>query len=188
MKFLIISGNPKQDGLCKALEDAIARGARDGGAEVKTVTLERLSRCQVCGDGWGSCAREHTCVLGGDGFDALQETVRASDAFCFITPVYWGEVSEHMKGFLDRLRRCENIHNGNGALSGKSVLLACSPGGTGNGLLSALEQLDRFCRHTGAVIFDYLAQNRWSAPYKQAAAYEAAKALASGVEPWRPEA
>jgi hypothetical protein len=33
-------------------------------------------------------------------------------------------------------------------------------------MLSCLEQMDRFCRHTGAVIFDYIGINRWNSDYK----------------------
>jgi len=76
------------------------------------------------------------------------------------------------------LRRCE--FGQSGALFGKQVLLVAVPGGSGNGLLSCLEQLDRFCRHTGAVIFDYIGVNRWNSDYKKTAAYSAAKAMAEG--------
>jgi hypothetical protein len=47
-------------------------------------------------------------------------------------------------------------------------------------MLSCLEQMDRFCRHTGAVIFDYIGVNRWNNDYKKSAAYAAARAMAEG--------
>lgn len=178
MKFLIISGNPKKDGLCRSVMQEIERGAGEAGAAVETLSLEKLGRCRVCGDGWGACREEHRCVFGSDGFDAAQAKVRAADALCLVTPVYWGEMAEGLKDFLDRLRRCE--FGGAGALSGKPVLLVASPGGTGNGLLSCLEQMDRFCRHTGAVIFDYIGVNRWNNDYKRACARAAARAIAEG--------
>jgi hypothetical protein len=40
--------------------------------------------------------------------------------------------------------------------------------------------MDRFCRHTGAVIFDYISVNRWNNDYKKNAAYAAARAMAEG--------
>jgi hypothetical protein len=40
--------------------------------------------------------------------------------------------------------------------------------------------MDRFCRHTGAVIFDYIGINRWNNDYKKATIYAAAKAMAEG--------
>ena len=178
MKFLILSGNQKKDGLCRSVEDEITRGAKDGGAEVITVAVDKLERCHVCGDGWGICREQHRCAFGSDGFDDAQEALRGADAVCIITPTYWGETAEGLKCFIDRFRRCE--FGANGALSGKQVLLVASPGGSGNGLLSCLEQLDRFCRHTGAAIFDYIGINRWNSDYKKECAYKAARAIAKG--------
>ncbi|MDR1685672.1 MAG: flavodoxin family protein, partial [Desulfovibrio sp.] len=109
MKFLIVSGNPKKDGLCRRITDAISEGAREGGAEVHEVNANCISLCHVCGDGWGTCLREHKCVFGNDGFDALQDAVRNADAVAMITPVYWGEMAEGIKAFCDRFRRCENF-------------------------------------------------------------------------------
>jgi multimeric flavodoxin WrbA len=184
MKYLVISGNPKKDGLCHAVTEEILRGAKDGGAETEVLTVDKLERCHVCGTGWGSCREQHRCAFGGDGFNAAQEAVKKADAFCFITPVYWGEMAEGLKSFFDRLRRCEAAAFAKGgaqpAFSGKPVLLAASPGGSGNGALTCLEQMDRFCRHTGAVIYDYISINRWNNDYKKASAYAAARSMAEG--------
>ena len=187
MKYLIISGNPKKDGLCYAITEAVRNGAEAGSAQVEILTVEKLERCHVCGEGWGSCRKNHTCSFGNDGFTEMQKAVQAADFLCFITPVYWGEMAESLKCFIDRLRRCEHdmpwaarSQDQKKALSGKQVLLIASPGGSGNGLLSCFEQLDRFCRHTGAVIFDYIGINRWNSDYKKEAAFSAAKAMAEG--------
>ncbi len=66
------------------------------------------------------------------------------------------------------------------ALYGKPALLAASAGGSGRGTLTCLEQMERFCTHTGANVFDLLSVNRWNSDYKKEAAYSAAKALAGG--------
>lgn len=178
MKFLVITGNPKKDGLCCSVTDEIISGASDGGAEIQVLCPNGLEKCRCCGEGWGICLEEHKCAFGKDGFNEAQETVKNADMICIITPVYWSEMAEGLKCFLDKLRRCE--FGQNGALSGKPVLLVASPGGTGNGMLICLEQMDRFCRHTGAVIFDYIGVNRWNCDYKRNAAYSAAKAMAEG--------
>ena len=179
MKFLILSGNPKQDGLCKSIENEITRGAQEGGAEVTSLTFEKFGRCRVCGNGWGTCRSEqHRCVFGDDGFDDAQAAVLAADAICILTPVYFGDTAESLKCFLDRFRRCGfGVPN---MLSDKQVLIVASPGGSGNGLISCLDQLDRFCRHTTATIFDYIGVNRWNADYKKECAYKAALAIATG--------
>lgn len=178
MKFLIISGNPKNDGLCHSIMSEINKGASDSGASVQVLTTEGLGKCRCCGNGWGTCREGNHCSFGEDGFNAAQESVKNAEMICIITPVYWGEMAEGLKCFLDRLRRCE--FGKSGALSGKQILLAASPGGSGNGMLTCLEQMDRFCRHTGAVIFDYIGVNRWNSDYKRKAAYSAAKAMAEG--------
>ncbi|MDR1689912.1 MAG: flavodoxin family protein [Clostridiales bacterium] len=179
MKFLIISGNPKKDGLCASVMEEVKKGAESSGAQVTAITAEGSERCRCCGNGWGTCREENYCSFGeNDNFNVFHQSVKEADAFCIITPVYWGEMAEGLKCHLDKLRRCE--FGQNGALSGKPVLLVASPGGTGNGMLSCLEQMDRFCRHTGTVIFDYIGINRWNNDYKKTAAYMAAKALTSG--------
>lgn len=180
MKIAILSGNPKKDGLCQSVIDAVRLGATQGSAEVDEIRLCDLdmTRCKVCGDGWGTCLAENCCTYGSDGFDEVQARIKSSDAIVLASPVYWGETSEAFKGFIDRLRRCE--FNQTELLRNKQVLLIASAGGTGNGLLSCLEQMDRFCRHTGAIIFDYIGVNRWNSDYKRSAAKAAANAMASG--------
>jgi multimeric flavodoxin WrbA len=180
MKIAILSGNPKKDGLCQSVIDAARLGATEGGAEVDEIRLcdMNLKRCQVCGEGWGPCRSEHYCIYGSDGFDIAKNRIQSCDAMIFATPVYWGETSEAFKCFIDRLRRCE--FNQNETLRNKQVLLIATPGGSGNGLLSCLEQMDRFCRQTGAIIFDYVGVNRWNSDYKRLAAKAAAYAMANG--------
>lgn len=180
MKICILSGNPKKDGLCQSVIDAAKLGAIEGGAEVDEIRLcdYKLARCQVCGDGWGPCRSENYCTYGSDGFDEVKIRIQSSDAIILASPVYWGETSEAFKSFIDRLRRCE--FDQTGVLRNKQVLIIATPGGTGNGLLSCFEQMDRFCRHTGAVIFDYIGVNRWNSDYKRSATKAAAYAMASG--------
>ena len=178
MNYLIITGNPKNDGLCHMITEQVREGARNGGANVKVLAVDKLERCRVCGDGWGICLEQHRCAFGEDGFDVAKKMIEEADQICLITPVYWGEMAEGLKCFLDRLRRCE--FGEDGILTGKQVLLVASPGGSGNGGLSCLEQMDRFCRHTGAIIFDTIQTNRWNNDYKKVAAYSAARAMAKG--------
>lgn len=180
MKIIILSGNPKKDGLCQSMIDAVHQGAAEAGALVEEIRISDmpLIRCQVCGNGWGTCAAENRCSFGSDGFDALQAELQTGDAFVLATPVYWGEMAEALKCFLDRLRRCERGREG--ILAGKQVILLATPGGSGGGQLTCLEQLDRFSHHVGLIIFDYLGANRWTHDYKQEAARAAGYALASG--------
>ena len=181
MKICILSGNSKKDGLCQNMILAAKRGALEGGAEVDEIRLNdmNLQRCQVCGDGWGTCRDEDSCVFGDDDdFNAIRARMEAADVVIFATPVYWGETAEALKAFLDRMRRCTFNHKEDAAK--RQALLIASAGGTGNGLLTCLEQMDRFCRHLGMPIYDYFGVNRWNNDYKREAIRAAVAALARG--------
>ena len=187
MNYLIVSGNPKKNGRCYSITEAVRKGAEDGGVHVEILTVEKLERCHVCGEGWGTCLTKRSCAFGNDGFSDAQKAVQAADMFCIITPVYFSEMAETLKCFLDRLRRCESamlnpprLPGRETALSGKQVLLIASPGGGGGGMLGCLVEMELFCRHTGANIFDYIGINRWNSDYKKTAVYSAARAMAQG--------
>lgn len=179
MKILILSGTPKREGLCHLCVEAAETGAAHSGADWETVRLcdYPLARCAVCGDGWGTCREEHVCCHGGDGFSDLQRKVAEAGAYILITPVYWGEMSEIMKAFTDRLRRCEATKGEYGAMAGKPALLVASPGGSGNGMVSCLEQMERLSRHLGTSVFDMVGVTFRSLAYKLPVVTEAAAAM-----------
>ena len=124
MKFVVVSGNPKKDGLTKRMTDEIIRGVKDGGADACEVSAYGMSYCRSCNGGAGQCLGDsHRCVFGKDGFTDAQEKIREADAVAFITPVYWEEVSEGLKSFMDRFRRCESsgiFNQRQAALTGKT--------------------------------------------------------------------
>lgn len=73
MKFLVVSGNPKKDGLTRKMTDAILRGARDGGTEAEEISVCGMGACRCCNGGARNCLSEQKCVFGGDGFSDAQE-------------------------------------------------------------------------------------------------------------------
>ena len=82
MKICILSGNPKQEGLCQNMILAVKRGALEGGAVVDEIRVSdaNLQRCQVCGDGWGTCRDEDACVFGDqDDFNDIRARMEAAD-------------------------------------------------------------------------------------------------------------
>lgn len=54
----------------------------------------------------GLCRSEGRCVINDDFSEDYQRLVSA-EAIVWITPVYWHDLAENLKAFLDRLRRCE---------------------------------------------------------------------------------
>jgi len=197
MKLLIISGTPKKEGLSQSLASAAYEAAINQGAEAEIIQLLGLSSCRMCGEGWGTCRTDHSCEFGNtDNFNKFREKMGWADGFVFVTPVYWGEVSEGMKIFLDKLRRCEaskqwdsNIP-GSSFLVGKSSILVASAGGGGGGISSAFVQMERAISHMGGTtypynvfgFFDYIAVNRWNQDYKREALMNAVSALIKHFE------
>ena len=194
MKILVISGTPKKDGICHSLVVAASETAAALGAETELIKLAELMLppCKMCDEGWGICRSEHRCIYGDeDGFNPLQEKFRAADAFVFITPVYWGEVSEALKCFLDRLRRCQASKQWDAEkavpsfFAGKPCILVASAGGSGNGILSALSEMERAISHMGGDanpkdrngICELIGVNRWNQEYKREALKAAVAAL-----------
>jgi len=186
MKILIINGTPKLDGVCYSFVETAEDAAKELGVDFETIRLssERIKKCLMCDGGWGICFNKHVCIFGEkDGFGNLQQKVREASLLVFITPVYWGEVSEELKLFLDKLRRCEATKQWDkdagqiSFLKGKGTILVASAGGGGGGILTTLQQLERAVEHMGGDaqpreevgIFDYLAVNRWNQEYKRQA-------------------
>ena len=95
MNVLVISSSPNIDGLTAACAAAAVAGVSDAGGHAEEIRLNDLDIgcCEACGNGWGPCRIEHECqVL--DDFQALQSRVRDADGLVFVTPVYFGELSE----------------------------------------------------------------------------------------------
>jgi len=185
MKTLIITGSPKKEGLCAELAEIAFEAAKKAGAEAEVLRVHdcRLQPCRMCGDGWGSCREKHVCAFGNDGLTELQAKLAEADNFVLLTPVYWGGLSEELKSFLDRIRRCEASKNfsknpeSKSVFAGKPVIMVASAGGSGNGTLTALEQMDLFVRHVGGKFYDYIPLTRWSFDYKKATLASAVTAM-----------
>ena len=161
--YLIITVSPNADGLTAACGRAALHGIEQtgkGGEIVDLCTLN-IQACLVCGDGWGSCLEEHRCVID-DGFGALQTRLKEAEGLVLVTPVYWGQQSERMKYFCDRLRRCEATKGDESILAGKKINLVAAAGGTGNGTISCLTDMELWCRHMRAVPFERMGVTRFT--------------------------
>jgi len=107
MKILFLSGSKNPEGRTARAINAISAGAAKAGADTECYFLPelKLEHCRQCeADGWGACRREGYCVIKDD-FSMLVDKIKESGVIVFATPVYFRDLSESMKGFLDRLRR-----------------------------------------------------------------------------------
>ena len=153
--YLIISASPNTDGLTAACVKSAMDGitAAGGTGLAIDISAEKLKPCLICGDGWGSCLSSAKCVID-DKFAQIQAKIRNCDGVILITPVYWSQPSERMKYLLDRLRRCEAFNKEGSAVKGKQVDLVAAAGGSGNGTVPCLAEMEMWCRHVGATAKD----------------------------------
>jgi multimeric flavodoxin WrbA len=107
MKILALLGSRNKDGRTARVVNAIFNGFTQAGGTTESIFLidYNIERCRQCEtDGWGICRREHFCVIKDD-FDGIVTKMRVSDVIIFATPVYFGDLSEVMRSFLERFRR-----------------------------------------------------------------------------------
>ena len=178
MNVLVISSSPNVDGLTAACASAAVAGAGQAGAQVEQVLLNDLNvgMCEACDNGWGTCRNDHQCQVEDD-FQALHERALRADALVLVTPVYWHEMSESAKAFVDRIRRCEATKGEESGLSGKPVIAVAAAGGSGNGMITCLFSMERWVEHVRARKYDFVPVNRWNRPYKLDAITEAARTM-----------
>lgn len=179
MHILVIQASPNTDGLTATCANAAIEGilAAGGTAENVRLTDLDLQRCRQCGNGWGGCREKHLCDGIADDFQALHEKAIAADGLALITPVYWGDMSESMKCFTDRLRRCEATLGDQSRLANKPVLLVAAAGGGGGGMISCLTNMERWAQHVRMRPIDLIGIKRITRAYKLAAIRAAGEAL-----------
>jgi multimeric flavodoxin WrbA len=178
MKVIAVQSSPNLDGLTATAAQAALQGAAEAGADTELVNLCRhnIERCRQCETGWGRCLREGLCIIE-DGMQGLRERLATADALIWSNPVYFGEFSERLKAFLDRVRRCE-VHSGEPRpLAGKVVLCIAAAGGSGGGTVSCMDQFQRYASHLQWRVFDNLPLMQRSKGYMLAALPEAGRCL-----------
>ena len=182
MKILILTSSPNIDGLTAACGQEAKIGVEMGAANASVINLNalNLSACHACGNGWGTCLGKHTCQVQDD-FQKLHRAMADADAYIIITPVYWGDMSESLKAFIDRLRRCEASNGEKNDLAGKPFICVAAPGGTGNGCISCLSSYERFVDHIKGVKYDFIGVTRRNKDYKLTTIREAAKSMAESL-------
>jgi len=100
MNVLSIIGSPRRDSCSAALAAAVCSGLRQRGATITIVRLAALAYhgCIAC----LACKRTSALCVVQDGLTDVLAAVRACDVLVLSTPVYFGDVTAQMKGFIDR--------------------------------------------------------------------------------------
>lgn len=169
MKVLAIVSSVNKDGKTAASAKSLLEGAQIGGAQSKLVFLTDmyLQRCRQCdSEGWGECRYEDRCIIEDD-FQSLIDGIRESDVIIFATLVYFSDMSESMRGVLERLRRTCITELGRPGITGKPVIGICHAGGSGGGSITCMHNLELMLLQCGFSIDDMVSVRRQNFEVKQ---------------------
>ncbi len=180
-KVIVLWSSPNTAGLTADAKNALMNGLRAGGADAREVQLNRLhmEHCRACGNGWGSCRTKGRCVLEDD-FQSLYDALAEADGIVFVTAVYFHDLTESFKAFLDRLRRCDAFTARR--MADKRCLLVACAGGTGQGTSECLSRLEYTMKHMNMRAYDRLPVNRFNRDYMLPALEKAGSAYAQRLE------
>lgn len=162
MNILVISGSRNPNGQTASAGDALIAGVRDAGGKGEHIFLPRMSveRCRQCDDnGWGICRTEGKCIIADD-FAMIVDKIIAADAVVFANPVYFGDLSESLRAFLDRLRRTCMNENGKAKIAGKKAAGICVAGGGGGGAPFCVFSLEKVLSICGFDVVDMVPARR----------------------------
>lgn len=101
MKTVCILGSPRPKGNSSAIARYFCDRLESLGAEVQTFTLNQLTYqgCQAC---MVCKTKLDRCVLADD-LTPVLDAVREADLLVMATPVYFGDITSQLKGFIDRM-------------------------------------------------------------------------------------
>jgi multimeric flavodoxin WrbA len=162
MKVLCLLGSRNPEGQTASAAKALLKGVTAQGHESELIILPEmtLERCRQCdNNGWGLCREEGQCVIEDD-FAMLSGKVREADAIILATPVYFSDLSESMRAFLDRLRRICRHANGKIGIQGKPAVGICVAGGGGGGAPNCTVSLKAVLQHCGFDVVDMVPARR----------------------------
>lgn len=162
MKVLQVMGSRNPQGQTAKAASALGEGMKSKGTTVEQVFLPtlKIERCRQCEDnGWGICRTEGRCTIEDD-FAGVVTKIAEADAVVFATPVYYSDLSESMRAFLDRLRRTCTHAAGKSKVEGKPALGVCVAGGGGGGGPACAVSLEKVLATCGFEIVDMIPVKR----------------------------
>jgi len=162
MKVLAILGSRNTKGQTARACRALLQAAAAKGAQCEEVYLPELDvqRCRQCDlAGWGLCTQEGRCAIDDD-LAGVVRKIKAADAVVFATPVYFGDLSESLRAFLDRLRRFGRHEAAREGIAGKPAVGICVAGGGGGGAPACTVSLEKVLGTAGFDVVDMVPARR----------------------------
>ena len=107
----------------------------------------------------GVCRSDGRCIIEDD-LPTILKSITSADAVLFATPVYFSDLSESIRAFLDRLRRICINPVGRTIAQGKIVAGVCVAGGGGGGSPACCVSLERVLATCGFDVVDLVPVRR----------------------------
>jgi multimeric flavodoxin WrbA len=148
--ILALISSPRKNGNSTILCEKIIEGARESGAKVTTINLNKtkIKACTAC----DKChiSDSSFCVLKDD-MSKIYPKIIAADTIIYASPIYWFTISAQLKIFMDR---CYALGGPSGyALKGKKMAIALTYGDDDpfrSGAVNALRTLQDSFAFVGA--------------------------------------
>ena len=183
MNVLMISGSRNRDGQTATAVRVFLEGVAAAGGMPQEFYLPemKVERCRQCNDaGWGLCLKEGRCVIEDD-FAFLVEKIDQADAVVFATPVYFGDLSESIRAFLDRVRRITRHESAKVKIEDKMAIGIAVAGGGGGGAPTCCVSLERALQPSGFYVADLFPVWRQNLHTKKDILEVAGEKLAAGA-------
>ena len=162
MRVLAVLGSRNPTGQTARAVEALLGGSTSQGAQCEQVLLPemKIERCRQCDEnGWGDCRKEGHCVIEDD-FASIVNKLKKAHVAVFATPVYFGDLSESMRAFLDRLRRTCTHETGKEKIGDKPAVGICVAGGGGGGAPACTLSLEKYLTRCGFDVVDMVPVRR----------------------------
>lgn len=162
MKAVVVLGSRNPEGQTARAARALVQGLSDAGVDVEQVFLPKLQieRCRQCENhGWGLCRKEGRCVIDDD-FAAVARKLKEANVAVFAVPVYFSDLSESLRAFLDRLRRTCMNESGKVGIAGTPAVGICVAGGGGGGAPACCVSLEKVLSTAGFDVVDMVPVRR----------------------------
>ena len=176
MQIVMVSGSRNREGRTARSITAVGKGAAKAGAQSEYIFLPELNieRCRQCDpDGSGICMREHRCIIEDD-FNSVAAKLAAADAVVFASPVYFVDLSESMRAFMERLRRVKGpqkpLPGGVPRAARPGAVPAiglCLAGSSGGGAANCCAILEKIMLECGFDVVDMIPVRRQNLEFKR---------------------
>ena len=100
------------------------------------------------------------------------------DAYIFVSPVYFHEMSESAKTFFDRLKRCDSFYE-DSKIRGKDLICIACAGGSGSGTFETLNSFGTLSYFIGTQIVERIPVTKYTFEEQKAVIKEAVSKLFS---------